>query len=157
MTNIYLTTLIDAPIYICFDVARDIDVHQLSTSKTKEKAIAGRTSGLCEEGDTVTWQAIHFGIKQKLTVRITEMDRPYHFEDEMIKGAFSLMKHKHSFSRELNKTKMTDEFMFKAPFGIFGIVAEKIFLKRYMTNFLKERNRTLKSIAESKPEKSIGS
>jgi len=148
MTTIHLTTIINAPIERCFDLGRDIDSHMLSTLKTKEKAIAGRKSGFCEEGDTITWQATHFGIKQKLTVKIIKMERPNYFEDVMIKGAFSSMRHQHRFTRELNKTKMVDEFSFKAPLGILGLIAEKLFLNRYMTNLLVERNRILKLLAE---------
>ena len=150
MPTIHLTTIINAPIETCFDVARDVDVHQLSTSQTKEKAIAGRTSGLCEKGDVITWEAIHFGIKQKLTVCITEMEKYSMFEDEMTKGAFAYMKHKHQFDSVDEGTRMTDEFVFKAPFGILGRIAEKLFLTSYMTKFLLKRNRLLKSLAESK-------
>ncbi|GEN71408.1 hypothetical protein CLA01_14800 [Chryseobacterium lathyri] len=42
MATIYLETLIKADIHKVFDLARDIDLHQKSTSKTNEKAIAGR-------------------------------------------------------------------------------------------------------------------
>ena len=55
---------INAPIHICFDLARDVDVHTETTAKTKERAIAGVTTGLMENGDTVTWEAVHLGIKQ---------------------------------------------------------------------------------------------
>lgn len=149
MTIIHLTTFIDAPVQTCFDLARNIDVHKQSASKTKEKAIAGRITGLCEEGDLITWEAFHFGFKQRLTVKITRMEPFVYFEDEMIKGAFSSMKHKHSFEVYQTGTKMTDAFEFKAPLGIFGIIAEKIFLARYMTEFLKERNKVIKSLAEA--------
>jgi len=149
MATIYLTTFIEAPVQTCFDLARNIDAHQLSTSKTKEKAIAGRTSGLCEEGDVITWQAVRFGFKQKLTVKVTRMEPFVYFEDEMIKGAFSSMKHKHSFEALKNGTKVADEFTFKVPLGVFGSIAEKLFLTKYIRNFLKERNRTLKSLAEA--------
>jgi len=148
MTTIHLTTFINAPISVCFDLARDIDAHQLSTSRTKEKAIAGRLTGLCEEGDVITWKAVHFGIPQKLTVRITKLIKPNYFEDEMTKGAFSSMRHKHLFEEKENGTIMKDEFEFKAPFGILGTIAEKLFLRSYMTRFLKERNSFLKSLAE---------
>ena len=57
MTTIKLLTEINSPIEKCFDLARDIDFHKLSTQKTKEKAVAGRTSGLCELGDKITWEA----------------------------------------------------------------------------------------------------
>jgi hypothetical protein len=37
MTTIILTTSISNTTSMCFDVARDIDVHQLSTIKSKER------------------------------------------------------------------------------------------------------------------------
>ncbi|RYF13850.1 MAG: cell division protein, partial [Flavobacteriales bacterium] len=41
MTEIITSTTINAPIQLVFDCARSIDIHQLSTAKTNEKAIAG--------------------------------------------------------------------------------------------------------------------
>jgi hypothetical protein len=46
-------------------------------------------------------------------------------------------------------TLMKDEFHFAAPFGILGTIAEWLFLKRYMENFLSERGLALKRLAES--------
>src|SRR5579885_574846 len=146
MSLIQLTTIIDAPIEICFDLARSVDAHMVSTAHTKEKAIAGRTSGLFELGDTITWQAVHFGITQKLSVQITEMQEPFYFKDEMTKGIFASMKHKHYFETENGTTKMTDEFFFKAPLGILGRLAEKLFLEKYMRQLLVRRNEILKAL-----------
>ncbi|WP_338075528.1 SRPBCC family protein [Chryseobacterium lathyri] len=91
MTTIYLETLIKADIHKVFDLARDIDLHQKSTEKTNEKAIAGRTSGLIEENETVTWRARHLGIDQTLTTKIISMQKNVQFTDIMLKGAFTLM------------------------------------------------------------------
>lgn len=54
MTKIQVNTTIKAPIEIVFNNCRNIDIHQYSASKTNEKAIAGRTSGLINKGETVT-------------------------------------------------------------------------------------------------------
>jgi hypothetical protein len=62
MPKIELTTHINAPIGRVFDLSRSIDLHMESTKKTGEKAIAGKTSGLIELGETVIWRAKHFGI-----------------------------------------------------------------------------------------------
>lgn len=148
MTEIHLTIIIHSKINKCFDLARDIDAHQLSTAKTKEKAIAGRTTGLCELGDTITWEARHFGIKQRLTVEIVKMEPPYIFEDKMIKGAFKSMHHEHHFKSENGRTIMTDRFFYEVPFGFLGKLFDKIILKRYKTRFLKNRNKVLKNILE---------
>jgi hypothetical protein len=60
MPTINLTTEINAPIEICFDLSRSIDLHKHSMEHTGEEAIAGRTSGLIEDGEFVTWQAKTF-------------------------------------------------------------------------------------------------
>lgn len=148
MGVIHLITEINSPIDRCFDAARDIDIHQLSTKKTNERAVAGRTCGLCEKGDTITWEANHFGIKQRLTVEITELDKPYFFEDRMLKGAFKSMRHGHHFHESSGKTIMTDEFEYEVPFGLFGKLFDNLVLQNYMKKFLLARNKILKSIAE---------
>ena len=144
-----LQTHIHAPIGRVFDLARSIDAHMHSTSQTGEKAIGGRTSGLIEEGETVTWEATHFWVKQHLSVRITKMDRPHFFEDQMLSGAFASMSHQHFFQDLNGSTEMKDVFTFQAPLGILGRLAENLFLTNYMTKFLQKRNQTLKDLAES--------
>jgi ligand-binding SRPBCC domain-containing protein len=148
MPEIIIITEINASIEICFDAARSIDLHSQSTSGTKERAIAGRTSGLCEKGDTVTWEAVHFGVKQKLQSEISEMNLPLFFEDRMLKGAFKSFRHQHHFKFENGKTVMTDNFNYKSPLGIFGKLADKLFLENYMRKFLTERNDFLKRVCE---------
>jgi ligand-binding SRPBCC domain-containing protein len=150
MPEIHLTTVIKSDIQTVFDLSRDIDFHQNSVSETNEKAIAGRTSGLIEEGETVTWIARHLGIYQKLTTKIIAMNKPYHFTDIMQKGAFKSMKHQHIFRQEGEKTIMTDIFEFQSPFGIIGKVFDALLLKNYMKNFLLERNKLIKTVAENK-------
>ncbi|MFA6276714.1 MAG: SRPBCC family protein [Pedobacter sp.] len=147
-TEIVLLTSINAPIQIVFDCARSIDIHQLSTAKTNEKAISGRTSGLCELGDEVTWKAKHFGIYQTLSSKITKLKAPYYFQDCMLKGAFSFIKRDHFFEETNGVTEMKDVFAYGVPYGIFGKLFNRIILKNYMIALLTERNRVVKKIAE---------
>jgi ligand-binding SRPBCC domain-containing protein len=139
-----------APREICFDVARDIDIHTRSTSQTNERAIAGVTSGLIGLNESVTWEAIHFGIKQKLTARITEFDFPNRFVDEMEKGAFKRFYHVHEFIEKTNGTLMIDTFDYTSPFGLVGKLADRVFLEQYMKEFFITRNRYIKKIAEER-------
>jgi len=149
MARIVVVTEIARDIETVFDLARNIDAHTKSASQTSEQAIAGRTTGLAELGDEITWRAKHFGIWQNLTVRITAMDRPNSFTDEMVRGAFKSMRHRHRFEQVGETTRMTDEFEFAAPFGPLGRVAEVLFLTGYMRAFLMHRNAELKAMAES--------
>ena len=149
MPRIELRTEIKADKQIVFDLSRSIDLHKISTEHTKETAIAGKISGLIGLNESVTWRAKHFGIYQNLTSKITEFNRPSYFADEMVKGAFRRFKHEHHFSDLNGGTLMTDIFDYQSPLGILGLLADKIFLKKYMIDLLKERNRIVKEFAES--------
>ena len=149
MPKIELTTFIHAPIEKVFDLSRSIDLHMESTRQTGEKAIAGKTSGLIGFGQTVTWRAKHFGIWQTLTSKITELDRPNLFVDEMVSGAFKSFRHEHHFTTSGNQTIMKDIFEFETPLGILGNIFNKLILTHYMTKLLKERNRVIKEASQS--------
>ncbi|TDQ40712.1 SRPBCC family protein [Aureibacillus halotolerans] len=140
--------IIKAPVDVCFDLARNVDIHTKTTAKTKEKVIGGVLKGLLEKGDTVTWEATHFGIKQKLTAKVTHMKKPTLFVDVMVKGAFKSFTHTHQFIEKMDGTLMIDTFEYKSPFGPIGIIADKLFLEKYMANFLSSRAKELKRIAE---------
>lgn len=148
MPLIKLETVINAPIDKVFDLARSIDLHKSSMQHTNEVAIAGKTEGFIELGETVTWRAKHLGFYQTLTVKITEFEKPFLFVDEMLSGAFKSMRHKHIFKQVGEKTIMIDEFEYVAPLGVLGKLADTLFLKKYMKNLLLKRNEALKRIAE---------
>ena len=155
MPLIRLETYIHAPVERCFDSSLSVDAHRNSVAHTRERAVAGVTEGLMELGDIVTWEAVHFGIKQHLTVKITEYERPFRFTDEMIRGAFQEMKHVHEFVPQPDGTLMIDRFLFRAPLGIFGWLAETLVLTRYMRNLLLMRNSHLKHLVEANPESQL--
>ncbi|MFD0694965.1 SRPBCC family protein [Paenibacillus sp. GCM10027628] len=152
MPTIKIELHINAPVEVCFDLARSIDIHAESTSQTKERAIGGVTSGLIELGQSVTWEAVHFGIKQYLTAKITEFDYPYCFVDEQISGAFKRFRHTHEFVEFENGTLMIDTFDYQAPLGSLGKLADRLFLESYMRRFLLKRNEYIKNVAEYKEE-----
>src|SRR5580658_7007670 len=116
MVKVDLCTVIEAPTERCFDLARSIEVHLLGTERTGEEAIGGVTTGLIGPDQSVRWRARHFGVRQILASQITAYDRPTHFQDTMIEGAFRFMQHDHFF-REIapNVTEMKDHFVFEAP------------------------------------------
>ena len=73
----------------------------------------------------------------------------------MVKDAFAEFKHEHHFTKSNSGTLMTDFFDYESPFGLLGKLADKLFLKKYMTKLLIERNRILKEFAESDKWKEI--
>ena len=148
MPVIRLQTIINAPVQIVFDLSRSIDLHTVSTAHTNEKAVAGKTSGLIAMGETVTWQAKHFGITQELTSVITAFNPPYNFTDEMGKGVFKRFRHVHIFEEKDGAVVMKDVFDYTSPLGVLGKIADALFLKNYMEELLVTRNRFVKEFAE---------
>lgn len=149
MPVIDITTTISAPIQRVFDLARSVDLHAASTAQTEERAVAGVTSGLISLGQEVTWRARHFGVWQCLTSRITAFDPPSHFRDSLVRGAFRRFDHDHFFSEQGEITVMRDVFDFQSPLGVFGQIADRLILTRYLRHFLVRRNATIKEAAET--------
>jgi len=155
MLHIKLRTKINADISIVFDLSRSIDLHKISTAHTNEEAIAGKTSGLIEFGETVTWKAKHFRISQQLTSKITAFERPHYFVDEMVSGAFESFRHQHIFESEDDATNMYDIFEFKVPGGVLGSMIGQMILKPYLKTLLEKRNQMIKDFAESDQWRSV--
>jgi ligand-binding SRPBCC domain-containing protein len=139
---------VNAPLERVFDLARCIDLHEATMMKQGEKAIAGVTKGLIKLGETVTWEATHFGVKQNLTSKITQYERPRHFRDSMVEGVFKRFDHDHFFEHSGAQTLMKDIFDYDSPLGFLGNIADILFLESYMREILTERNRLIKEIAE---------
>jgi ligand-binding SRPBCC domain-containing protein len=155
MPHIHLTLFIAAPIDRVFDLSRSINLHQISTADTNERAIDGVLNGLINKNETVTWQARHLYKTRLFISKITEMQSPDFFIDAMIKGDFKSFHHEHHFKTADNGTIMIDLVNFVSPYGAIGKIANSIFLTSYIEKFLKKRNAVIKDYAETQKWKAI--
>jgi len=145
-----ITTLLPISCEQAFDLSLDVDLHMSSMAQSKERAIAGVTSGRMALGDEVTWRAWHFGVPWRMTSRITEYDRPRWFVDEQSRGPFARFRHDHLFEGADGGTRMLDRIEFAAPLGWLGLAVERLVLTRYLTGLIKERNLYLGAPATSR-------
>lgn len=114
-----------------------------------EEAVGGTTSGLINLNETVTWRARHLGKTRQMRIRITSMNAPVVFTDEMEEGDFRSIRHEHHFKQVENGTIMIDLFQFETPYGWAGKVFNRLYLTRYLRRLLEHRNRIIKEYAES--------
>lgn len=149
MAKFRIVTEVAAPVAVCFDLARDIDFHTRSLGDTGERAVAGRTTGLIGPGESVTWEARHLGIRQRLTAEVTAFDRPAYFRDVMTRGAFRSFAHDHRFEARGSGTVMTDEVEFRSPLGPLGWLVDTLFLTGYLRRLLEGRCQAIKREAEA--------
>lgn len=147
--RIDLVTDIAAPIELVFGLARDLDLHMRSMAHTGERAIAGRTSGRIEAGETVTWRARHFGIWWSMTSYINAVEPPVRFEDRQERGPFAWFRHEHRFESVPGGTRMIDHWEHASPLGPLGWLVDRLVLARHMRQLLVQRNRVLKAEAEA--------
>lgn len=155
MPQIHLTSFIAAPVDRVFDLSRSINLHRISTEATNEKAIDGVMNGLISKNETVTWQAKHLFKTRQFTAKITEMNSPYFFVDEMIQGDFKSFYHEHHFKATENGTIMIDLLNFETPYGTIGKIINMLFLRSYLEKFLIKRNEVIKDYAETQKWKAI--
>ena len=148
MTEIYLITRINALPQTVSDLSRDVDLHQHSMQHTGEKAVGGVRSGLINLGETVTWKGKHFGIWLTHKSKITEMEHPDYFVDEMEEGHFKTFRHFHYFKPDFDGTVMIDRILYETPYGIIGKWFDQAVLRSYLTRLITARNALIKKLAE---------
>jgi len=132
-------TRLSMPVQQSFDLSRSIELHVTSMATSRERAVAGITTGLIGRGEEVTWRAWHFGVPIRMTSRITEFDEPASFVDEQVRGPFRSFRHEHGFTPDGGGTIMTDRVRFVAPFGPLGRIAEVV-LGPYLRRLIEQRN-----------------
>lgn len=127
-----------------------VDAHARSMGSSGERVVAGVRSGSMELGQTVTWQAWHFGLPFRMTSKITAYERPSRFVDEQTRGPFAAWWHEHRFEQDAGQTVMTDVVHYRSPGGPLGRLVDRVFLERYMHRLLQQRNAWLKAELELK-------
>ena len=149
MPSFTLETFIAAPPEVCFDLSLDLDLHQGSMDHTGERIVGGRPEGRIGLHEYVTWEATHFGVRQRMTVGITALERPRRFHDEMLKGAFRRFEHEHTFEPVPGGTCLRDELEVEAPVPILGWLVARWVLVPYLTRLMARRNALIKARAEA--------
>ncbi|GAA4157310.1 hypothetical protein GCM10022286_08780 [Gryllotalpicola daejeonensis] len=129
-----------------FDLSLDIGAHVASMHGSRERAVAGVTTGRIGLGETVTWKAWHLGIRFTMTSRILELDRPHRFVDAQIAGPFREFRHEHRFERLGDVTRMTDTITLASP--IFAPLVEPLILVPYLRRLIARRNAQLLALLD---------
>ncbi|WP_424532319.1 SRPBCC family protein [Sphaerisporangium viridialbum] len=135
-----------------FDLSLDVGLHTASMAGSSEKVVGGVTAGRLKLGESVTWQARHFGVRWRMTCAISAYDRPGFFVDEQVSGPFKHWHHAHRFKSDGHGgTVMRDVIDFAAPLGPLGTIAEVLALRRYLPGLIRARNQHVKQVAETAP------
>lgn len=116
MLHFQYSTLINAPIETVWNFHERSDILQLLTPPWQNVEIVRREGGL--DIGAITEFKLFFGpIPVRWLARHTECDRYGLFTDEQIEGPMDSWTHRHQFSSEAGKTRLTDAIAFSLPGG----------------------------------------
>jgi ligand-binding SRPBCC domain-containing protein len=92
------------------------------------------------------------GIKLNWVTEITQISNKKYFIDEQRSGPYSTWHHEHHFIEVEGGIEMHDILYYKVPFGVFGKLADIIFVKNKLNRIFKYRNTRIKELF---PERKI--
>lgn len=148
-TEIEVVTVIDAEPAAVFGLEVDVDVHAASLRGSQETATTSTGRRQLALGDEVTFRARHFGVRWRMTSRITAYEPPHCFVDEQTRGPFRALRHEHHFeSLDGARTRMSDRMTISAPLGPLGAFVSRVLLAPYLRRLLKRRAAHIKCLAE---------
>ena len=136
-SRIVVETFVPAPPEAVCAALLDPQTHA-RTSAGAERVVSGNSP--LALGDEVTFEATHFGIRQRLTARITRLEPPFTFEDTMVRGFFRSLWHRHEFHVQPPGTRMIDIMVFESP---LGRLFDRLVLAPYLRRFLVRRGAAL--------------
>ena len=150
MRRLILVTSVAAEPDVVFDLSTDLDLHQASMRRSRERAGGGRTAGHITLGESVTWRARHLGRWWTMTSRIDAFERPISFTDTQVRGPFGAYRHEYRFTAIGDRTAMIDIVDVAAPFGAFGRPVERL-VAWCLERLLTERNEVIAKAAANPP------
>ena len=78
---------------------------------------------------------------------ITQVEFEQYFIDEQRFGPYKMWHHEHHFKKNKdNTTTVYDKVIYKLPYGIFGIIAHKLFIKKRLVEIFQFRNKRIKQL-----------
>ncbi|MBU2997314.1 SRPBCC family protein [Cellulophaga baltica] len=83
------------------------------------------------------------GVNTRWVTEITHVNEGTYFVDEQRFGPYSLWHHKHFIKKAENGIEMEDIIDYKIPFGIFGQLAQYLFIKKQLTKIFNYREEKL--------------
>lgn len=87
-----------------------------------------------------------FGIRMKWMTEITHVVDGHYFIDEQRFGPYRLWHHKHTFIATPNGTDMYDEVNYVLPFGFFGAIAHRLFVRKRIEEIFRYRTKVVEEL-----------
>lgn len=91
-------------------------------------------------------------LRTRWLTEITQVEEGHYFVDEQRRGPYSLWHHQHHFRHIEGGVEMTDLVHYLVPFGVFGDLANAIFVRHRLEEIFLYRRQQVEVIFGSFPE-----
>lgn len=99
-----------------------------------------------QEGTVIEYRLTLRGIPIRWTSEIVDYVPNEHFTDRMIRGPYKKWEHIHTFERIQGRTVVGDQVHYEMPYGWFGEIAHRLFVRSDLEHIFKYRAETLSQI-----------
>lgn len=86
------------------------------------------------------------GIPLKWKTQICAVNAPHSFVDEQLKGPYAYWHHEHTFEEKDGKVLMKDKVTYSVPFGVFGQLANSLFVRSKLEEIFNYRTKRILEI-----------
>lgn len=139
---------VDRPPDAVWRFQTDLSNHpRTSPPRTREQVLRGLNTPLAQ-GVRIAFRARHGLFLSTLEAEIVEWDPPTQFVDRQVRGPFRSWTHRHTFRPFQNGTLMTDRIEYRVPFGILGLLADRLWLGKHLDRFFAYRQQAAKRLLE---------
>jgi len=123
------------------------NLNELTPKDMNFKIISGRSNDFFA-GKIISYSVNPFKYYNlKWVTEITHIEKNKFFIDEQRFGPYKMWHHEHHFKKNKdNTTTIYDKVIYKLPFGIFGVIAHKLFIKKRLIEIFQFRNRRIKQL-----------
>lgn len=125
---------------------RPVNVVRLSPPDVQVRLVEG--PAVVQLGSIVTIEARNFGIRQRFSVRITELEEDERLTDEQIEGPFRYYRHSRRLERSSNGSRLVEVVEFSPPGGMLGMLLTPERLQRYVAELHQYRVSAMRSLLE---------
>jgi len=101
---------------------------------------------LMKEGAVFEYSVRVMGIQMRWRSLISEYKPPFRFVDEQVKGPYTFWHHKHTFSEVEGGTLISDEVRYAMPFGLLGMIARRLTVKRQLEQIFAHRSQVIDTL-----------
>ncbi|MBO9572950.1 MAG: cell division protein, partial [Chitinophagaceae bacterium] len=115
----------------------------------------GAGTNLLNVGETISVIGKIAGKTRLTMLKLVNIDKPFSFTEEQVKGDLLQFKHEHHFKKINNGTIVIDLLEYGLPKDFIGKIIGKFYLRNYLEELVNKRNELIRGYAETEKWRAI--